>query len=52
VTMLHVADENNNVVIAALKQWIISSSTDFYMHSMQVLVHHWRRCIASGDSYV
>jgi len=30
------------------QQWVISHGKDFYKHSMQALVHHWWKCIASG----
>jgi len=32
---------SNNAVIAAMKQWVISTGAEFYKHSMQALVHCW-----------
>ena len=29
-----------------------SAGADFYERGMQALVHHWQKCIASGDDYV
>jgi hypothetical protein len=43
---------DDNTVIKAVRKWVASAGTDFYKHSMQALVHHWRKCIASGGDYV
>jgi hypothetical protein len=43
---------DNDAVITAVRWWIASTGADFYERSMQTLVHHWQKCIASGGGYV
>ena len=43
---------SNNAVVQAGKQWATSTGADFYECSMQALVHHWQKCMASGGDYV
>jgi hypothetical protein len=43
---------DDNAVITAVRKWVASAGTDFYKRSVQALVHHWRKCIASGGDYV
>jgi len=33
-----------------LWKWAFSAAADFYEHSMQALVHRWRKCIANGGN--
>ena len=40
---------NNDIIIAAVKQWVTSTGADFYQRSMQALVHHWWKHIANGS---
>ena len=42
---------STETVTAAVKQWVTSTGTDFYEHSMQDFVHHWQKCIARSDDY-
>jgi hypothetical protein len=42
---------DNNAVIAAVRKWVASAGADSYEHSMQALVHRWRKCIANGGDY-
>jgi len=42
----------NDAIIRAVKQWATSADADFYEHSIQALVHHWRKCITNGGDYV
>ena len=30
------------------QQWVTSAAADFNERSMQALVHHWQKCVASG----
>jgi hypothetical protein len=39
---------DNDTIIAAVRKWVTPTNADFYEHSLQVLVHHWQKCIASG----
>jgi hypothetical protein len=40
----------DDTVITAVRKWVTPTGADFYECSMQTLVHHWRKCIAScGD---
>ena len=34
------------------RQWVSSAGADFHMQGMQALVHHWQKCITSGDCHV
>jgi len=43
---------SNNAIIAAVIQWATSAGADFYEPDIQVLVHHWQKCTASGGNYV
>jgi len=40
-----------NTITAAVKQWVTSTGADFYECSMQALVHHWQKRVASGGDY-
>jgi hypothetical protein len=42
----------DNAVITAVRKWVVSAGTDFYKRSTRALVHHWRKCMASGGDYV
>ena len=39
---------NDNIFIAAVKQWVTSMGTNFYMCNVQSLVPCWQKCIANG----
>jgi len=43
---------SNDAVIAAVKQWISSSGADFYVCSMQVLVHCLWKCTANSGNNI
>jgi len=43
---------SSDAVIAAMKQWITSTGTCFYEHSMQALVRCWQKCIANSGGFV
>lgn len=40
---------SNDVIIAALKQWITFTGADFDKYAMQALVHLWKKCVANSD---
>jgi len=40
------------VIIAAVKQLVISTGTDFYEHGIKAHVHCWQKCIINGGDYV
>jgi histone-lysine N-methyltransferase SETMAR len=42
----------DDTVITAVRKWVTSAGADFYEHSMQALVHRWRKWIASGSDHV
>ena len=51
--------EHSEAVDGAFQQWqqqcerhVPCENAGFYEHSMQVLVHHWWKCIANGGEYV
>jgi len=39
---------STKAIVAAVKQWVIPTSADFYELSVEALVHHWQKCTASG----
>ena len=43
---------SNDIIAAAVKQWVASIGADFYKCDMQALVHHWQKCTANGSDYV
>jgi len=43
---------SSNAIIAAVKQWVTSTGEDFYECCMQVLVHHWWKCVVNGGACV
>jgi len=43
---------SNDAIVQAVKQWATSAGADFYKRGMHALVHHWRKCIATGGDYV
>jgi len=42
---------SNDAIIAAVKLWVIPTAADFFMRSMQALVHHWKKCRANDGDY-
>lgn len=43
---------SNDAVIADVKYCVTSLGADFYKYNMQVLVHHWVKCITNSGDYV
>lgn len=51
--------QHSETVDGVLQQWrhqheshVPCENAGFYEHGMQVLVHHWRKCIVNGGEYV
>ena len=38
----------NAIILATLKQWVISIGADFRNHGIKAL-QHWQKCIVNGD---
>ena len=55
IEFLHVEKNNHthwHLSMLAEHSWRPHSGTDFYVWSMQTLVHHWRKYIVNGGDYV
>jgi len=40
----------NDIIIATVKQWVISIGADFRNHGIKAL-QHWQKCIAKCEDY-
>ena len=43
---------SNDAVIAAVKQWVTSTGTDFYKCSIKSHVHRCQKCTGNGGDYI